>query len=172
MALEFLIHENRHTSFPVLFEAKYNNRRNMNFLPCLLFVLLSVSVLHAVAVEERAPHGLAYESPVAFSPSTYDFFHPNTQQLPSKSPCGDSSSSCSPLPMAAQVGAMDTQESRDSESRSGQATGRPGGVAGIVIGVALVAFLALGVYYVTVTRRNNVRRANSVQPDAKCSQSV
>lgn len=144
----------------------------MNFLPCLLLILLSVSVLNAVAVEDRAPHGLANESPVAFSPSAYDFFHPNTQELPSKSSCGDSSSSCSPLPMAAQVGAMDTQESRDSESQSGQAAVRPGGIAGIVIGIALAAFLAFGVYYVTVTRRNNMRRANSVQADAKCLQSV
>lgn len=169
IALELLT-PTKATSFPYSFEAKCSSRGNMNCLHCLLLVLLSVASLNVVAAEDRAPHGLANESPVAFSPSAYNFFHPNTRQIPSKRPCGDSSSSCSPLPMAAQVGALEGQENRDSESQSSLV--RPGGIAGIVICLALAAFLAVGVYYVTVTRRNNMRRANAVQPDAKCSQSV
>ncbi|PKI62620.1 hypothetical protein CRG98_017042 [Punica granatum] len=144
----------------------------MNFSPCLLLLLLPVSFLNAVSGEDRAPHGFAHQNPMAFSPSAYDFFHPNTQQLPTKSPCEDSSLNCSPLPMAAQVEAAEGQEARLSESRSGGTRIGPGGIAGIVIGLAFAVFLALGVYYVTVTRRNNMIRANSVQPDAKCSQSV
>ncbi|XP_050213123.1 uncharacterized protein LOC126664659 [Mercurialis annua] len=129
------------------------------------FLLISIIslVLTPSRAQERAPHGLAYENPIAFSPSAVEFFHPATQQPTNvKNPCSaHSSSGCSPLPLAAQVEAMSTAQQKGGSTRLG-----PGGIAGIVIGLAFAVFLAMGGFYVFVTRRANENRANSVRPDA------
>ena len=124
-------------------------------------VFFSIALLLSLArAQGRAPHGLAHESPMAFSPSAFDFFHPNGRQAGSQNRCAESG--CSPLPMAAQVEAgLGEHQSKSSRSQVGA-----GGIAGIVFGFVFVVLLAMGVYYVTVTRRANVTRANSVQPDA------
>lgn len=136
--------------------------------PCasVLLLLSSLALLSIARGEGRAPHGISYESPMAFSPSAYDFFHPKTEKPDSKNPCA--ASNCSPLPMAAQVGssakALDSKVSTQQKS-SGHQLGA-GGIAGIVFGLAFAVLLAMGVYYVLNTRRTNANRANSVQPDA------
>ncbi|XP_012471493.1 LOW QUALITY PROTEIN: uncharacterized protein LOC105788940 [Gossypium raimondii] len=124
-----------------------------SFAPFLL-ILSSLALVSIGRGEERAPHGIAYESPMAFSPSAYDFFHPKT-------PCV--ASTCSPLPVAAQV---DGSKALASKVSSGQGVGAGGVAAGIVFGLAFAVLLAMGVYYVLNTRRVNANRANSVQPDA------
>ncbi|CAK7332347.1 unnamed protein product [Dovyalis caffra] len=119
-----------------------------------------------IPAQYRAPHGLVYENPVAFSPSAVEFFHPKTQEPNTKSPCA-ASSSCSPLPLAAQLETTDqAQESKISTSQKGGNRLRAGGIAGIVLGVAFAVLLTMGVYYVMVTRKANIHRANSVQPNA------
>lgn len=114
----------------------------------------------------RAPHGLANEYPMAFTPSAYDFFHPTTQNKPKKArPCDESS--CSPLPMAAQVEAIgEAQESKIEAPHSSRPTLGAGGVAGIVFGFAFAVLLAMGVYYVVVARRENTSPAKTAQPEA------
>ncbi|MBA0582650.1 hypothetical protein Gorai_024785 [Gossypium raimondii] len=72
-------------------------------------------------------------------------------------------STCSPLPVAAQV---DGSKALASKVSSGQGVGAGGVAAGIVFGLAFAVLLAMGVYYVLNTRRVNANRANSVQPDA------
>lgn len=125
----------------------------------------SLTLLSIVsAAEERAPHGLARENPMAFPPSAYKFFHPTNQNPIAKDPC--KASNCSPLmPIAAQVQATEAHESKVSASQNGRTRLGFGGIAGIVFGLAFVAFVAMGVYYVLVSRREDMRKANTVKPD-------
>ena len=124
----------------------------------LLFSFLSF--LSITTAQDRAPHGLAHEHPIAFSPSAFEFFHPVTE---AKNPC--EASNCSPLPLAATVASSLAHESRSTPERSGSRVGASG-IAGLVFGFAFVVLLAMGVYYVMVTRKANLSRSNSVQPDA------
>lgn len=139
----------------------------MNPLSTFVLILFPLAVLLSmVTAQERAPHGINNESPVTLSPSAYDFFHPNMQQPTSTTdPCANLS--CSPLPLAAQVEAAKAQERTESTSRVGA-----GGIVAIVVGLCFAVLLAMGVYYVTVTRQNNMGRASSVQQDGKSLQLV
>lgn len=135
--------------------------------PMVSFLLFFsfLTILAIARAQDRAPHGVAYENPMALSPSAYDFFHPTTQKNKTTDACH--ASSCSPLPIAAEVvEATPAHESRDLSPRKGNRVGA-GGIAGIVFGLAFAVLLAMGVYYVTITRRANIMtRTNSVQPDA------
>ncbi|QCE09336.1 uncharacterized protein LOC114185834 [Vigna unguiculata] len=124
---------------------------------CLLS-LVSLTLVSIVIAQERAPHGLVYENPEAFSPSAYNFFHPNEKKPETKNPCA--ASKCSPMPLAAQVEATEIHESRAKTLERGSRKLGAGGLAGIVFGVAFVVVLAMGVYHVRVTRRTNMSRAN------------
>ncbi|MBA0702203.1 hypothetical protein Goari_027411 [Gossypium aridum] len=126
----------------------------MSSFASFLLILSSLALVSTGRGEERAPHGIAYESPMAFSPSAYDFFHPKTACV---------ASTCSPLPVAAQV---DGSKALASKVSSGHGVAAGGVAAGIVFGLAFAVLLAMGVYYVLNTRRVNANRANSVQPDA------
>jgi hypothetical protein len=122
-------------------------------------VFFSLLTILSVARQDRAPHGIVYENPIAFTPSAYDFFHPSTQKF-----C--ETSNCSPLPVAAQVvKATPGHESRDLGSQKGSRVGA-GAIAGIAFGLVFAVLLGMGVYYVVITRRANTSRTNSVQPDA------
>lgn len=123
-----------------------------------------LTLLYIAGAQERAPHGLANENPIAFSPSAFEFFHPKTQQPTTRNPCD--TSSCSPLPLAAQVESTQARESKVSTSKAGQSRVGAGGIAGIVFGFVFVVLLAMGVYYVVSTRRANMSRTNTVLPDA------
>ncbi|XP_030447799.1 uncharacterized protein LOC115670628 [Syzygium oleosum] len=143
----------------------------MTPMPSFLLILLTPTFLCLARAQDRAPHGLAYENPVAFSPSAYDFFHPNTQQTTVRNPCAESS--CSPLPEAAQMAeAAQAQEGKLSATHDGKSRMGAGGIVGIVFGLAFAVLLAMGVYYVVVTRRANTSKAKAIQPDAGCAQSV
>ncbi|XP_022949574.1 uncharacterized protein LOC111452884 [Cucurbita moschata] len=127
-----------------------------------LFYLSSFSFLSIVRAEGRAPHGLVYENPVAFSPMAYDFFHPRTRSPNAEDPCG--ASKCSPLPLAAQLQSNPAQESKYSTTtQKGEGVG---GILGIVFGITFAVFLAMGVYYVLRTRLANTNRAMSAKPGA------
>ncbi|XP_062082078.1 uncharacterized protein LOC133788570 [Humulus lupulus] len=133
----------------------------------LLLLSSSLTLMLSIAMAQgRAPHGLANENPIAFSPSAYDFFHPTKQSKPNKErPCTEFS--CSPLPMAAQIEATgEDQESKMVTPHSRQRSLGAGGIAGIVFGLAFAVLLAMSVYYVVVTRQDNTSRAKPAQPDA------
>ncbi|PSR95191.1 Protein HEG 1 like [Actinidia chinensis var. chinensis] len=138
-----------------------NNIKPMAMVSILIFTLLSF--LSSTRAQGRAPHGIVYESPMAFSPSAFDFFHPNTKNPGSEDPCV--TSNCSPLPLAATVASTLAYKSRSTQEKGGGQVGA-GGVAGIVFGFVCAVLLAMGVYYVVVKRRANLTRSNSVQPDA------
>ena len=129
------------------------------------FLLLSSLTLLSLAggAQERAPHGLARENPIAFSPTAYDFFHPNARNPVAKDPCV--ASNCSPFPIAAHVEATEGHASRYSGSDNGKTRVGAGGIVGIVFGLGFVVFLAMGVYYVMVARRTKMTNANTVKPD-------
>jgi len=131
------------------------------------FFLLSLSLVTIVTSQERAPHGLVNQNPEAFSPSAYEFFHPNSQKHgydKKDDPC--TSSNCSPLqPLA--VEATQINESKGAKLDKGRKHLGAGGIVGIIFGVAFVVVLAMSVYHVRVTRKANMIRAkanNSVQP--------
>ncbi|KAE8038845.1 hypothetical protein FH972_011317 [Carpinus fangiana] len=122
-------------------------------------VFFSLLTILSNARQDRAPHGIVYENPIAFTPSAYDFFHPSTRKS-----C--ETSNCSPLPVAAQVvQASPGHESRELASQKGSRVGA-GAIAGIAFGLVFAVLLGMGVYYVVITRRDNTSRTNSVQPDA------
>ncbi|XP_022755638.1 uncharacterized protein LOC111303553 [Durio zibethinus] len=136
----------------------------MSSFASFLLLLSSLALLSIARGQDRAPHGISYENPMAFSPSAYEFFHPKTHEPDTQNPCA--ASNCSPLPVAAQVDATKALESKIStQQKSGHQLGA-GGIAGIVFGLAFAVLLTMGVYYVLNTRRANANRANSVQPDA------
>ncbi|CAN1253202.1 hypothetical protein LINPERPRIM_LOCUS8256 [Linum perenne] len=114
-----------------------------------------------VMAQGRAPHGLVYETPIAFSPSAVEFFHPKTwDPTVMMKPCHESSSGCSHLPMVAAQMAVEDQ-SKVSSSRVGA-----GSIVGIVFGVSFVVLLVFGVYYVVRrTRRVSLSKAD----DSVCS---
>ncbi|KAE9593200.1 hypothetical protein Lal_00029071 [Lupinus albus] len=123
---------------------------------------LSIAVLSIATDQERAPHGLVYESPLAFPPAAYDFFHPNARKQETKDPC--TASECSPLPIAAQVKATQMHESKAIHEGRKQIGA---GVAVIFFAVAFAVLLAMGIYYVKVTRQINMNQTNnSVQSHA------
>jgi hypothetical protein len=135
------------------------NPSNLSFIFILSFSLLSTSTS-----QERAPHGLIYENPIAFPPSAYLFFHPNAKTLETKNSCV--TSKCSPLPMVAKVETNQKYENKEASQKGGKQIGA-GAVGGIIIVVTFVVLLAIGVYYVKVTRQSNMNRTiNNVQSHA------
>ncbi|KAB5561706.1 hypothetical protein DKX38_006663 [Salix brachista] len=131
-----------------------------------LLRLSSFTILLVAGAQDRAPHGLVYENPVAFSPSAVGFFHPRTREPKLENPCAAPSTSCSPLPLAARFEDSDQTKGRISTSRRGGGRLGAGGVAGVILGVAFAVLLTLGVYHVTITRKASINRADSDQPEA------
>ncbi|KAG5238078.1 hypothetical protein OIU78_007791 [Salix suchowensis] len=126
-----------------------------------LFFFSSLTLVCFTRAQGRAPHGLAHEYPVAFSPSAVDFFHPRPQEPNGESPCA-ASSSCSPLPLPAQsvVGATDQARKISTSQKGGDHRLRAGGAAGFVLGVAFAVLLTVAVYHLMVTRKANSSRPN------------
>ncbi|KAK2433943.1 proline-rich receptor kinase [Trifolium repens] len=135
------------------------NPSNLSFI-----FILSLTLLSTTSSQERAPHGLIYENPIAFPPSAYLFFHPNAKTHETKNSCV--TSKCSPLPMAAKVETNQKYENKEASQKGGKQIGA-GAVGGIIIVVTFVVLLAIGVYYVKVTRQSNMNRTiNNVQSHA------
>ncbi|KAL3530573.1 hypothetical protein ACH5RR_009895 [Cinchona calisaya] len=131
----------------------------MTSLTSLLLVII-LSLSNITRAQERAPHGLVYESPMFLSPEAYDFFHPDTQPQHGNGPC--SSSDCSKLPEAASVLSTPAHESTSSPDAGRKQLGA-GSIASIPIGLAFALLLGLGAYYVVITRRTNAARAKAAQ---------
>ncbi|XP_057526861.1 uncharacterized protein LOC130805995 [Amaranthus tricolor] len=124
---------------------------------CFL-VLFSVSLIYATFAQDRAPHGLAYQNPVAFSPTAYDFFHPNGRN---QDPCV--SSKCSPFPLAAQVHEAQAQSTAATAPRTHSGGIGAGAAVATIFAAIVIVCLAMGIYYVTKTRKANVNRNKTVQ---------
>ncbi|KAI9194791.1 hypothetical protein LWI28_009209 [Acer negundo] len=142
----------------------------MSPITSLLLCFSCVAFLSIATAQDRAPHGLAYENPMAFPPEAFNFFHPKTQDSNTKTnhPC--SAANCSPFPVAAQVQSTKAQESKyptTTPSRNGNRIGA-GSIAGIVVALTFAVALAMAAYFVVIKRRANMNRAqaNSVQPNA------
>ncbi|CAI0453024.1 unnamed protein product [Linum tenue] len=129
-----------------------------------IFISSSPTFITRARAQGRAPHGLAYEGPVAFSPSAVEFFHPNNnnnQQLPAVT---SGHPEAAQLAAAAKTSTTSTpdEQSKVSGGRSGLGAGA---IAGIVFGVGFSVFMAMGAFYVVRARRANLSKAsNSVQP--------
>ncbi|KAF9684760.1 hypothetical protein SADUNF_Sadunf04G0151800 [Salix dunnii] len=108
----------------------------------ILLCLSDLTILLIAGAQDRAPHGLVYEKPVAFSPSAVEFFHPRTREPKSENPCA-ASPSCSLLPLAAQVEDADQTKGKISTSQRGGSRPGAGGVAGVILGVAFAVLLTM-----------------------------
>ncbi|CAL5211269.1 unnamed protein product [Lathyrus oleraceus] len=129
---------------------------NLSFL-----FLISLTLVSTTTSQERAPHGLVYENPIAFPPSAYLFFHPNAPTPDTKNSC--ITSKCSPLPMAAAL----VEANQKFENKASQKQIGAGVVGGIIFAFAFVVVLVVGVYYVKVIRQANMsRNINNVQSHA------
>ncbi|CAL1404285.1 unnamed protein product [Linum trigynum] len=131
-----------------------------------IFISSSPTFITRARAQGRAPHGLAYEGPVAFSPSAVEFFHPNNNnQLPAVT---SGHPEAAQLATAAKTSTTNPDEqSNVASSRSGQRRSGlgAGAIAGIVFGVGFAVFMAMGAFYVVRARRANLSKAsNSVQP--------
>ncbi|XP_071688199.1 uncharacterized protein [Rutidosis leptorrhynchoides] len=96
---------------------------------------------------------------MAFSPSAYNFFHPNAKSPNTKEQCNESS--CSPLPMAATVQSNLAEESVSKTEKSKSKVGA-GGIMGVIFGFVFVVLLTMGAYYVVTNRKSNLRRESTV----------
>ncbi|XP_021728346.1 uncharacterized protein LOC110695418 [Chenopodium quinoa] len=124
------------------------------------FVLFSLSLFSRIAAQDRAPHGLAYQSPAtALSPTAYEFFHPNAHQ----DPC--TKSNCAPIPLAAQVHEMQSEAATETSPITRTTAFGAGTIAGPAFAAIIVLCLAIGIYYVAKTRQENVNRTKPIQPD-------
>ncbi|CAO2814346.1 unnamed protein product [Amaranthus hypochondriacus] len=119
-------------------------------------VLFSTFLISQTASQDRAPHRLANQSPMAFSPMAYDFFHPNGN----KDPC--TFSKCSPFPLAAQL--HETQEQTTSRPRTHSVGIGAGAVVAAIFAALVIVCLAIGVYNVAKSCQANVNRNKTVQP--------
>ncbi|WOL09611.1 hypothetical protein Cni_G18364 [Canna indica] len=136
------------------------------------FLLLELMPFGADAAQRRAvelqsrtsPHGLAFENPMPFPPSAFEFFHPDVLLPPAASPIP--LTSFYPAATSAKVRAdEEEEESAAGVLRAGRGRGVIGarGVAAVAIGLALVVLAAMVVSYVVVKRR---RRADSGRGEA------
>ncbi|XP_076932877.1 uncharacterized protein LOC143598573 [Bidens hawaiensis] len=132
----------------------------MNSLLVFLSFLTIIS-LTTTKAQERAPHGLVYENPMAFSPSAYNFFHPKTNPPSIHGSCDESS--CAPLPMAAMVQSSLAEESRPRNDKSEDRVGA-GAIAGVMFGFIFVVLLAMGVFYVVTNRRGCSKGESTILP--------
>ncbi|KAL3354617.1 hypothetical protein AABB24_018996 [Solanum stoloniferum] len=135
---------------------------------CLFFVVV-FCLPFIVKAQERSPHGLAYESPVAVSPEAYSFFHPETQKqntTTSESLCDDNNnnaSGCSKFPTASSVQSNLAHESLPPGDEEGNKRMGAGGMVGIALGFGFAIVLAFGVYYVAIARKRNADKGAPVQ---------
>lgn len=134
--------------------------------PLLLLTVYSLLSITIAQDQSRSPHGLSHSSPEAFSPSAFEFFHPETHQHPTiENPCG--ASGCPPLHLSATVQsslAYDSKFTRDHYSHSRRITAA--GIAGIISGFVFVAILAMGIYYVMTKRQANMSKSNTLRAEA------
>ncbi|TMW98114.1 hypothetical protein EJD97_004487 [Solanum chilense] len=134
---------------------------------CLFFVVV-LCLPFIVKAQERSPHGLAFESPIAVSPEAYSFFHPETQKkntTTSESLCNDNNntSGCSRFPTASSVQSNLAHESLPPTDEGGDKRMGAGGMVGIALGFGFAIVLALGVYYVAIARKRNADKGAPIQ---------
>ncbi|URD77877.1 hypothetical protein MUK42_03526 [Musa troglodytarum] len=141
----------------------------------VLFFLSSLLLLHlgdarrhhaVVRLQARSPHGLAFQEPMPFPPTAFEFFHPKLLLPPASAPMPLAASSFYPAATSAKVRA-DEEEEEEAAGEHSSPAGR-GGVAAVALGLAFVVIAAmLASYVVVVRRRSDVRRAKGTgQPDA------
>ncbi|KAL4190223.1 hypothetical protein AMTRI_Chr07g74700 [Amborella trichopoda] len=119
-----------------------------------LFSLLPLAISQDDPMPERS-HGLANERPMQLSPQAVGFFNPEKRATPIQS-------ASPPHYLPSKPRATAIEEDGRVQTRHGIGAA---GVAGIVFSFVFAVLLAIGAYYVVVTRRANTSRAITVTPD-------
>jgi hypothetical protein len=140
----------------------------------VLLLLFTLILTQAIAQAETSPHGLSSETPIAFSPAAFQFFHPgiippHEQRRTAYAPAQ------APMMLEQAFKGATTGRARADEAVGGgcianktldQRRLAAGGVAGIVAGVGFFVVTVFGFVYVIIKRRQNVKRANGeVKPE-------
>lgn len=145
--------------FPTI-ETKVNTlKKKKRMASFVLPVFISFLIITACTAQDRAPHGLANTSPLAFSPEAYEFFHPNTQ---GQSKGGCSAPDCSStLPLAASTAAVQSTPGVAQPAEEGGKKRRRGNhsLVSIPVGLVFALLVGLGAYFVLVARQRNAARA-------------
>ncbi|KAH7691175.1 hypothetical protein IHE45_02G099400 [Dioscorea alata] len=141
------------------------NAETLAFLSALLFLTVVLSYAHdddqqqqrwSPLLQSRAPHGLAFESPMSFPPSAFEFFHPR--------PAAGAKTANAPLPLSMARADRVVESAWATPESSGGIRGGAGGVVVTVIGVACVVLVAIGTsYYYLVIKRNSKRASTLIQ---------
>lgn len=139
----------------------------------LIFTLILTQAL-ALAHAQTSPHGLSYETPIAFSPAAFQFFHPGIIP-PHERRRSTYAPAQAPMMLEQAFKGASTGRARADEAVGGGWLGNKmsdrrrlaaGGVVGIVVGVGFFVVMVFGVVYVIIKRRQNVKRANGeVKPE-------
>ncbi|OIT20184.1 hypothetical protein A4A49_59161, partial [Nicotiana attenuata] len=112
------------------------------------------------------PHspGLAYVSPVPFSPEAYSFFHTHTQQqnTSNENLCDSSESECSEFHITASNMQSNLEYEKISPPEGGEKRLGGGGMTRIPIGFLFAILLGVGILFVVITRKRNSSNANPV----------
>jgi hypothetical protein len=140
----------------------------------VLFLLFTLILTQAVAQAETSPHGLSYETPIAFSPAAFQFFHPGIIP-PHERRRSAYAPAQAPMILEQAFKGSTTGRARADEAVGGGWIGNKmsdrrrlaaGGVVGTVVGVGFFVVAVFGVVYVIIKRRQNVKRANGeVKPE-------
>ncbi|KAL1208627.1 hypothetical protein V5N11_008100 [Cardamine amara subsp. amara] len=144
----------------------------------LVFFFFSfLSLLLCVSIAGSRPvHGPAYPNPSALSPEAYDFFHPKSSlshnnppkhspSSPSISPSLSPSKTSNNVEADSQGGSKVSSDEHTKSESSRREQGR-GETIGVVLGVSIVAFLSLGIYFVIKKRHANIIRTIVIHSDA------
>ncbi|KAK9664022.1 hypothetical protein RND81_14G014500 [Saponaria officinalis] len=126
--------------------------------PTRLVFLISISLFSSAVAQERSPHGLDHQMPIAFSPSAYEFFHPNAR----RDPCAKSN--CSPLPIATQVHKTGPEVGSTNDKTSVLGVGALAIVAPAFV-VLIMFCAAMGTYYLATTCRAKSSLTKALAPD-------
>ncbi|CAL4925484.1 unnamed protein product [Urochloa decumbens] len=127
---------------------------------------IALLLLPIVQSEERPtaahPHGLPFESPLALSPAAYDFFHPSAR---ARRAHGVVAAAPALAPRGQQQQQLRESAVRGATASVARADQEEGGVApvrtarhhrtfaGVFVGAAAAALVAVGVAYAVVRRR-------------------
>ncbi|KAJ8512873.1 hypothetical protein OPV22_003307 [Ensete ventricosum] len=105
-----------------------------------------------------SPHGLAFENPMSFPPSAYEFFHP-TVDAPATAPLP--ASSLYPGKTTARAKADAVVGGNVFSAPPGRDGAVTGAIVAVVLGLVFVTLVAVVAAYIAIKRRNDVNKANS-----------
>lgn len=124
----------------------------------LLSYVLLTFLCSLLLSSATSPHGLAFENPMSFPPSAYEFFHP-TVDAPATAPLP--ASSLYPGKTSARAKADAVVGGNVFSAPPGRGGAVTGAIAAVVLGLVFVMLVAVVSAYIAIKRRSDVNKANA-----------